>query len=224
MYRGQLVLRGNPRIKPTDIVYVYDLKNMIWGPIEVERVTHTFNSQEGFVTTIKPKCYVEVNNYDGGLTSVILNAGYDVAGLAIPLAAGLATAVVGGFTPMGLAFGIGAWQSARKITDSSVAYLKRHKFGAQVVGGPTWAEKHTPVRIYPLSRMGARVRSSAASDVYKRQPWVAALDGMLEAKSFTQYVSDKFEERWGDAVTGVERLYELAKTAMTGFEDEGESD
>jgi hypothetical protein len=188
MYRGQIILRGNPRIKPSDILYIYDLKNMIWGPIEVERVTHTFNSNDGYTTTVKPKCYVEVNNYDGGLTSMVVNAFYDAAGLGLPLVAGLTTAAVGGFTPMGLAFGIGAWQSARKITDRSIAYLKRNKFSASVAGAPSWAGQRTPVRIFPLSRMGS--------------PWVAGLAGMLDSKDFTSYLWGEFDKDISDAQDG----------------------
>ena len=212
MYRGQLVLRGNPRIRPSDIVYIYDLKNMIWGPIEVERVTHTFNSQDGYTTTIKPKCYVEVNNYDGGLASILINTMYDAAGLAIPLLAGAVVAGSAGFSPMGLAIGIGAWQSARKLTDRSIAYCKRNKLLTAVVGGPTWADQHTPVRIYPLSRMGG--------------PWVAGLAGMLETGGFTSYFAKEFDKDWSDAGRGVSHLWETIEEYILGFEDrdDGSSD
>ena len=57
MYRGSLKVIGMPHLKPFDIVFINDLANDIWGPIEVETVIHNF-SAEGFTTEITPNAVI----------------------------------------------------------------------------------------------------------------------------------------------------------------------
>jgi len=54
MYRGELLLLGNPRIRPWDICIIEDYYNDMAGPVEVEAVTHMFSHETGFLTEIKP--------------------------------------------------------------------------------------------------------------------------------------------------------------------------
>lgn len=54
IYKGELVILGNPGIKPYDICYVFDEYNDMVGPIEVRRVIHEFSYEYGFVTIITP--------------------------------------------------------------------------------------------------------------------------------------------------------------------------
>lgn len=61
MYRGQLKLVGRD-IWPWDIVMVNDGFNMMYGPVEVERVVHEFSRDTGWVTTIEPHAYISVNS------------------------------------------------------------------------------------------------------------------------------------------------------------------
>lgn len=54
MYRGTIQLVGNPYIQPFDIIHLDDMMNNMVGVIEVEEVIHTFNPQQGYITTIVP--------------------------------------------------------------------------------------------------------------------------------------------------------------------------
>lgn len=63
IYKGELVVLGNPKIKPYDIVYVYDEYTDMVGPIEVESVCHTFSQESGFITSIVPDMCVTINEW-----------------------------------------------------------------------------------------------------------------------------------------------------------------
>jgi hypothetical protein len=61
MYRGELLLRGIPEIEPMDVLLLMDIPGALLGPVEVEKVTHIFNQEMGFVTIIKPRALTVVN-------------------------------------------------------------------------------------------------------------------------------------------------------------------
>lgn len=61
MYRGELVLLGNPRINPWDICILQDSYNSMVGPFEVEQVTHNFSYETGYITEVKPSAVVIAN-------------------------------------------------------------------------------------------------------------------------------------------------------------------
>jgi hypothetical protein len=52
LYSGEIVITGEPTMKPYDQVYLYDTYNDMAGPIEVEQVTHIFSQETGFVTVV----------------------------------------------------------------------------------------------------------------------------------------------------------------------------
>lgn len=54
IYTGDLVILGNPSIRPYDICFLFDQANDMVGPVEVEQVIHTFSHQTGFLTEIVP--------------------------------------------------------------------------------------------------------------------------------------------------------------------------
>ena len=58
MYKGNVILVGNPRIKPYDIIFLVDEYNGISGPIEVEEVTHIFTPETGFISVVIPDAVV----------------------------------------------------------------------------------------------------------------------------------------------------------------------
>lgn len=62
-YKGNIVIMGNPRIKPYDICYIFDEYSDIFGPIEVEQVVHKFSQQNGFITEITPDMVVHVGQH-----------------------------------------------------------------------------------------------------------------------------------------------------------------
>lgn len=61
MYRGELLILGNARIKPWDVCILLDDYNDMHGPIEVEQVVHMFSYETGFLTEIKPNALVFAN-------------------------------------------------------------------------------------------------------------------------------------------------------------------
>jgi hypothetical protein len=52
LYSGELIITGEPAIKPYDQVFLYDSYNDMAGPFEVEQVTHIFSQETGFVTNL----------------------------------------------------------------------------------------------------------------------------------------------------------------------------
>ena len=61
MYRGEIIVMGNPRLRPWDIAIMTDDYNDMVGPIEIEQVVHTFSHETGFITEIKPSAVVIAN-------------------------------------------------------------------------------------------------------------------------------------------------------------------
>ena len=58
MYKGEVSLLGNARIRPWDVCILADSYNDMSGPIEVESVVHMFSHETGFITEIKPNALV----------------------------------------------------------------------------------------------------------------------------------------------------------------------
>jgi hypothetical protein len=63
VYRGDLIIIGDERVKPYDIVMLQDNKNSMYGPIEVEQVVQIFNSQQGFISIITPDLCIDFNDF-----------------------------------------------------------------------------------------------------------------------------------------------------------------
>jgi hypothetical protein len=61
MYRGELVLRGIPSIDPGDVILLVDPGTGMTGPIEVDSVIHSFNQENGYITIVKPRLYISIN-------------------------------------------------------------------------------------------------------------------------------------------------------------------
>ena len=61
MYKGEISMLGNPRIRPWDVCILADSYNDISGPVEVESVIHMFSHETGFITEIKPNALVVGN-------------------------------------------------------------------------------------------------------------------------------------------------------------------
>jgi hypothetical protein len=54
LYSGEIVITGEPALKPYDQIFLCDSYNDMAGPIEVEQVTHIFSQETGFVSVIVP--------------------------------------------------------------------------------------------------------------------------------------------------------------------------
>ena len=102
MYKGELVVLGDPCIKPHDICYMQDTMYDMNGNFMVKAVTHQFSHETGFITSIQPDA---------------LAVSDDLAILSISNWSGvLATKVIGNY----LAFQYGA-KVMRKLVPSSIA-------------------------------------------------------------------------------------------------------
>ena len=74
-YKGELVILGDPTVKPYSICYINDMSINMTGPIEVESVTHIFNREQGFISVITPDLCVDINEFYSATI-------FDVAGAA----------------------------------------------------------------------------------------------------------------------------------------------
>lgn len=63
IYRGEIIIIGNPDVKPFDCCYIYDEYTDMVGPIEVEQVTHVFDQSHGFRTEIIPDMVCHINHF-----------------------------------------------------------------------------------------------------------------------------------------------------------------
>lgn len=63
IYRGEIKILGNERIKPYDTCFLFDYYNDMCGPFDVEQVIHRFSRDEGFVTCITPDLCVTANEW-----------------------------------------------------------------------------------------------------------------------------------------------------------------
>lgn len=168
MYRGQLVCRGRPEIKPWDVTYVYDHYNHIYGPVEIERVTHHFSAETGFVTTVVPHMLAIPNNHLDHWQTMLQNWKLGAMAVGSSIAVGaVATGLLLLLTPVGLAVGVGIGLGAALAGKTVGDFFVREATGTDILGlfagvGRMGGLK-TPVKIIPLNRMGV--------------PWTAALRG-----------------------------------------------
>ena len=64
MYQGELVILGNPSIKPQDRIFISDRYNDMSGSVLVRDVVHNLNFQTGFTTTIHVDAVSTVDDRD----------------------------------------------------------------------------------------------------------------------------------------------------------------
>jgi hypothetical protein len=62
IYSGEIIVLGDPDIRPHDLVYIADVYERMYGMVEVEAVTHHFTAEDGFITCIVPNAVVTVND------------------------------------------------------------------------------------------------------------------------------------------------------------------
>lgn len=62
MYKGELIVIGDPTIKPYDRCNLQDSFEDIGGAFEVEQVVHMFSNDTGFTTSIKPDLISAIDN------------------------------------------------------------------------------------------------------------------------------------------------------------------
>ncbi|HHY08865.1 MAG TPA: peptidoglycan DD-metalloendopeptidase family protein [Corynebacteriales bacterium] len=62
MYKGPLLVIGDPTVKPHDPCYIFDQYNQMHGLFQVKEVAHHMSQEMGFVTSIVPDCCVAATN------------------------------------------------------------------------------------------------------------------------------------------------------------------
>lgn len=62
MYAGDMIILGDPTIKPHDRVYIVDSYQGISGQATVKEVVHTMSAEAGFTTTVSPDCINTVDD------------------------------------------------------------------------------------------------------------------------------------------------------------------
>ena len=71
MYQGELIIMGDPTVKPYDKFELADTYEDVMGSAEVESVVHMFSVDTGFTTSITPDCISAIdNNYETMYNSV----------------------------------------------------------------------------------------------------------------------------------------------------------
>ena len=73
MYAGDLVVFGDPSVKPHDRMFIYDRYTGLSGQTLVKEVVHRMSVEEGFTTTISPDCIVTVHNRHEDICQTHLN-------------------------------------------------------------------------------------------------------------------------------------------------------
>jgi endonuclease YncB( thermonuclease family) len=58
MYKGEIVILGDPTIKPYDLIFLKDEMNDMHGNILCKAVTHHFSHETGFISSIQPDALV----------------------------------------------------------------------------------------------------------------------------------------------------------------------
>lgn len=71
MYQGELIVLGDPAVKPFDRITIADSYEDISGTAEVESVVHMFSVDTGFTSSITPDCISAIdNNYETMYNSI----------------------------------------------------------------------------------------------------------------------------------------------------------
>lgn len=111
MYKGQLIVLGDPTVKPHDIFNMHDDMVDMTGNALVKSVTHHFSLETGFVTSIEPDAYVY--NWDPQMA--------------------YHSSMVGGFgrAMFATTAGMGAAYLSKKMVTRSAVYKKISEFGGK---------------------------------------------------------------------------------------------
>ena len=87
MYQGEVIVLGDPTIKPYDRFWISDTYESMEGAMDVEAVVHNFNPQTGFTTSVYPDCIAQIDDqYD--------RIGYNIANEVVAKASVLYTVTV----------------------------------------------------------------------------------------------------------------------------------
>jgi hypothetical protein len=183
VYKGTIITTGNPKIKPYDVCVLFDTYRDIYGPVEVEQVTHIMSQETGFITEIKPDLIMTSNAFStqaklDAMVHVLSGLYGDIADAVDEGKGG--DVVVGGAVAGGALAGVG-------LLSGGVG------FGLLALGGfklLEWSQERQPIVITPV--MHGIKPLIAGVDGYKRDSLWRCLEGRW--KKF----SDDMAEGWRD--------------------------
>jgi hypothetical protein len=184
VYKGTIVITGNPKIKPYDVCVLFDTYRDIYGPVEVEQVTHIMSQETGFITEIKPDLIMTHNAATTQCTmDAMVNALsqlYSKIADSIGDEGATGTTIVTGAAAAGAVYGTG-------LLAGGVG------FGLLALGGyklVEWSQERQPIIITPI--MNGVKPLIAGLDGYKRDSLWRCIEGRW--KKF----SDDLGEGWHD--------------------------
>jgi hypothetical protein len=227
-YKGEIIIMGNPEIKPYDICYIFDEYNDMYGPIEVEQVVHKFSQQDGFITAITPDMCVHVNELvtmaTGDAVGLVAEAAlrqiktqplpgvleYSKGNENDKIALGVTAAVAGGELAVGalgaiLAGPVGAaaltlGSSALSLTSSDDATVGNSRNPLGLVG--TFIFR----KLITRSQLGHPFRYSPL--VLQGKPMIGGLPTKRNAGSFVQGIGTWFHDTHDSAKLYWDHLYD----------------
>jgi flagellum-specific peptidoglycan hydrolase FlgJ len=212
MYRGELVLRGMPAIEPWDVLFVTDPSTGVTGPVEVDRVIHSFNQENGYITIVTPRAFTQVNEtaskefvkrlaigiteahklaYSGWNQFVAADASSQRAAFLVPAAGALSTAgavsTLSGVSASALAAPVVSLIPAASATPPG--WLAWAVIGALAAGGAAYIvsrnQEQNRILISPLMRHG--------------KPWVGGLQG-YEIGDWFRLIQKDWTNFWVDEI------------------------
>lgn len=211
MYQGELIIRGVPEIEPFDIILLNDASTGMVGPIEVDSVIHSFNLENGYISIIRPRLMLTLNElvslsiiqqlgiaWSTGLANIQgLTQVFDPTNPTASISSGLAAAGLGAGALLVLGAGF-AWAPPIGLAIALLGLLAGTGILAYSFDQVITANAF---QMMPLSRFG--------------RPWLGGVQG-FEISGFAYSVYQLFN--WFDA----EEIYPLIEswqTAMNYFYD-----
>lgn len=173
MYRGELILRGNPNIKPYDIIYITDPYESMYGMVEVERVITNFDPEVGYTTTVIPHLLTIPQSNSSWIAAQMAGIGLGFEGLVSVAAIAGGSGLLGGAGGAGLGALFGGIPGAKlgalgggvlgfflggyvswNVTD--LIFEEAHGAGlwGVLTGKGRFGNMTTPVDVLPLVRAG----------------------------------------------------------------------
>ena len=135
MYTGDLVVLGDPTVKPEDFFWMNDAYTNMVGTAQVKEVVHHLSVEDGFTTTISPDVIASVNDPHEITAQLAMQHMGSVMSSIGNMATYLADAALG-LIAASLALGL---HHKYRISKGEIGALKRTgeqlKRGAKVIGG-----------------------------------------------------------------------------------------
>ena len=193
-YDGELIMLGDPSIKPHDTIVISDSYNRMHGPIEVREVIHNFDREAGFTTTVVPDLVVHINN-------------------PFKLSA-LAVSALKQFAVMHSPFGQTTDLIAKALSSISKKYAPDNKrnnmindFWQFVIYAKAgWRKAHRePIGISPL--------------IYNGKPYIAGFEGMKSEDWMTR-TWEQWVKAAGELKAGTQSVYKVLGFSSDGGGEE----